>query len=79
LRRNESDSENNIAKNLAIIDILQKKAKRENISLTQLILEWTLFQNGVSTILVGMRKESHLKPSLLAASTKLKIDNIFKK
>ena len=60
----------------ATIESLKSKAEKLNVSLTQLMLEWTLNQKGVSTILAGLRKETHLHDPISAGKQLLKNEEL---
>jgi aryl-alcohol dehydrogenase-like predicted oxidoreductase len=59
------------ARNLAIARRLAELAKRLGLSVTQLVLAWTLAQPGVTAALTGPKKPEHIEESAVAADRKL--------
>ena len=59
-----------------VIENLKSKADNLNIPLTQLILEWTLNQKGVSTVISGIRKKDHLANVIEAGNRMIKREDL---
>ena len=75
-RKMRSFSEGNLIKAKNLSSQLMAIANTYNITQTQLVLAWTLAQNGVTHILCGMRTPAQVKENSMAAKISLKNHDI---
>ena len=61
---------------IATIERLAEIAAEAGITLTRLILEWTLRQPGVDTLLAGIRRPEHLPDAVKAGSLSTEMNYI---
>jgi aryl-alcohol dehydrogenase-like predicted oxidoreductase len=61
---------------ILIVEALKSIAEDMNISLTQLTMQWTLAQRGVSTVLAGIRKADHIPGNVAAGATDMDSETI---
>jgi aryl-alcohol dehydrogenase-like predicted oxidoreductase len=66
----------NFARNLAIARRLADLAKRLGITVTQLVLAWTLAQPGITAALTGPKKPEHIEESAAATDRSLSPDEL---
>jgi aryl-alcohol dehydrogenase-like predicted oxidoreductase len=55
----------------AIIDVLRQIAQSHNASVAQIALAWLLHQKGVTSVIIGARREEQLSDNLKSASLSL--------
>lgn len=69
-------SEQNITRVNAFLGLLKPLAERKNISLTQLVIAWTLRQPGMTVALVGARNKEQALHNAAAADISLDADDL---
>ena len=60
----------------AVLDVLAEIAQEHDASIPQVALRWLLHKPGVSSVLIGARREEQLLDNLKAASWKLSMDEV---
>ena len=59
-----------------ILDVLEEIAQAHNASIAQAALNWLLQKPGVTSVLIGARREEQLVDNLKAASWKMTLDEV---
>jgi aryl-alcohol dehydrogenase-like predicted oxidoreductase len=68
--------EPNISRIIKLTDELNLIAKENNITLSQLVLNWTIWQPGITCALAGARNQAQVLDNVKAADFRLKVEEI---
>jgi aryl-alcohol dehydrogenase-like predicted oxidoreductase len=63
-------------KGYAIVDVLEEIAQAHNATIAQAALNWLLCKPGISTVLIGARREDQLVDNLKAATWKMTTEEV---
>jgi aryl-alcohol dehydrogenase-like predicted oxidoreductase len=59
-----------------IIDVMQEIAKGHEVTVARVALAWMLRKNGITSIIIGARKEEQLRENIAATTLKLSADEM---
>ena len=68
----------NLEKTYDIIEAMQEMAKEKQATVAQIALAWLLHQPGVTSVIIGAKKESQLKDNLASIDVKLEAADLEK-
>ncbi|MEV6827126.1 aldo/keto reductase [Amycolatopsis sp. NPDC051102] len=68
--------DDNLRRNLQVVDRLKEFAARRGITVSQLAIAWTLARPGVHAAIVGARRSAHIEAGIAAADIELTSDDL---